>query len=53
MAELCGSDQACSLHVITTAFKQFGRARGAPRVCDVDAKVMIGALMNKNSLLGN
>jgi hypothetical protein len=50
MAGLCGSNQVCSLHVVTTPFRQAGRARGARRVCDVDAKVMIGAL--KNSFLG-
>jgi hypothetical protein len=46
MAELCGSDEACGLHVVTTSFRQLGGARGARSVCDVEAKVMIGALEN-------
>jgi hypothetical protein len=39
MAELCGSDLACKLHVVTTRFRQLGGARS---MCDVNASVIIG-----------
>jgi hypothetical protein len=40
MAQLCGSDLACNLRVVTTPFRQLGGARS--RKCDVNATVIIG-----------
>jgi hypothetical protein len=45
MADLCGSDEACDVNVITTPFQQLGVARRARRVCKVEAHVSIGTVL--------
>ena len=44
-AELCGSDRACDLHVVTSPFKQYGATSSAKRSCIVKAGVAIGILV--------
>jgi hypothetical protein len=55
-AELCGSDRACDLQVLTSPFKQFGSTSNAKRTCLVKADVAIGNLLgacNAGSICGS